>query len=303
MMKDGIDISDLVDFLKGFVDEADLLKCIEDILKSFPINTVHNWNNGPHKKVDEGTWVPLGEEESKKYYEDNPNERPDHAGKTIHQDIKSKAKKHLADPSEGRDKRRPRGKEYKDYTNNRVIKKEVLFKLLDLGHFSIISAGRNSAREEGEGRTSEYFKDRRKALLENLNDLHVPYFSALGAYGDKERSVIVLHEDHPLTKEELAGKEDVLLVSQGKKQDNVKGKLEKIASMFNQDSIIHVNSGNDAELIFTTNPEGKQRPPIKALTIPKTGRVWKDLTSESKDFTKLRHPDKAHTKFSYNFPF
>lgn len=308
MMRDGIDISDMVEFLKGFVDEADLLKCIEDILKSFPINTVHNWNNGPHKKVDEGTWVPLEGAELDAYRKQNPEEESDHANKKVTAKIREKGKKQLADKSEGRDKRRPRGKghDYKDYTNARIIKKDVLFKILELGHYSIISAGKNSEREEGDaGRSGKdsYFKRRHEALIENLNDLHVPFFRAIGNYGEKERSVFVLHEDHPLTKKEMEGKEPVFMVSQGKKQDNIKGKLEKMATMFNQDSVIHANSGNDVELVFTTQPkEGPPRENIKAKPVTtKSKQVWRDVTGASKLFTKVRHPEKAHTQFSFNF--
>jgi hypothetical protein len=295
-MKDGIDISDLVEFLKGFVDEADLLKCIEDILKSFPINTVHNWNNGPYKKVAEGVWVPLKGAALEAHRKQNPDDDPAHAELKVKPNIKAKGKKQLEEPAEGREKKPLLGKDFK---KAKIIKKEVLLKVLDMGHFSVISAGPNSEREGSESKKDKYFKHRHAALVENLNDLGVPFFRVQGEYKGRERSIVVLHEDHPFIKE----LDKSFIVGHGRTPKKTMGKLNTLAVMYNQDSVIHAHSGKAVEMKFTTkHPERKEkRQSMWAKPADSSGRVWTDATGKSEYYTKALHPKAAHTKFSYNF--
>lgn len=286
---------DLLSILSAFVPDELLEKALEEVLKAFPIGTVHNWNNGPHKKTAPREWVPLEGTELEAYYQANPDERPAHgAGAKIHSKIKEKGKKHLEETGEGRPEK-PR-----HFKAARVISKAVFRAVLDLGHFSIISAGRNGTREEGEDPKDPYYQDRRDALREDLDELGVPFIEVSGKYGTEEDSFVVIHEPLP----PLDGREQSFMVGHGRnkeEQDRLVAYLDRLAKKYNQDSLVHAMDSEKVIMRFTTQHPDRQRPRQDLVADVVDGKLWKDMTAESDFYTDVPHPADVHTKFAYNF--
>jgi len=278
---------------------AAILAAAEHFLKAFPPGTVHNWANGPHIKTPSGDWVPLKGKQLRRWLREHPKEG---TGRTRKQQIKESLKRRAKEQLEDKDKPRLGRKGRK---MARAIPKEDFLKVLDLGHFSIISAGRNPVREGGEAQDSEFFAEREKALKEDLEELGVPYLELLGKYGGTERSFIVLH-DESLDPSDKRNKDlekntsPSFMVGHGttkKSQQEIIKKLDRLARKYNQDSVIHVPTADRAFVRWTA----KQRSGKSDCYAKKEkGRVWRDETDATDYFSWVPHPKKQYTKFSFN---
>ena len=286
---------DVLKFVGGFVSEKELLKYVEEILKAFPIGTVHNWNNGPHKKVEEGDWIPLEGTELEAYYKKNPDEVPVHGSEEkVRRELKKKGRKQIKETSEGRPE------QPKSFKHARVIAKAVFKKVLDMGHFSIVSAGRNFQREGKEKHDNKYYAIRHAALKEDLDELKVPFIQVQGKYGSPERSFVVLHKDLP----DIPGMPKSFMVSHmsKEKQKFITDRIEKLARKYNQDSVVHAFTGKEVVARFTTQHPDRAvaRKDLKAKLIK--GKSYVDMTGSSNFYTRVPHARDKHTKFQFNIP-
>lgn len=260
-------------------------------VRGLPIGTISNWNNGPHIKIETGKWAPLKGEALKRYYEENPEEKPFHSKN-------AKVKHKIREKGEEQGERTIGRQAPETLKMRKVIQREKLYDLLNKGGYSIISAGVNTLREGGMYHFDDYFAFRHFALRDDLEELGVPFIEIYGKYEREETSFIVLHGNLEAPKDV----EKSFMVEHGKDKSKTKELLEKLnelAKKYNQDSVIHAPDENTVFISYTTNPEGVSRSNCYGKK-GEDGKFWNDQTDQSNYYSEVPHGRDLYTKFNLN---
>lgn len=174
---------------------------------------------------------------------------------------------------------------YKKYLK---LDKPKLQETLTKGHFTIISAGRNSKdpKEALLEADDEMFHMRHEELRKELEKANLSYTEVVGHYGGKEPSFLVFHDDTQLTPKTQKS----MMVHHRDKEEAKEHRqiMEELGKKFNQDSVLCAAEGRN-EIVFTTGSHtGKTC----------GGHGWKEVPDAEDYYTDIELSSTQHTKFS-----
>lgn len=173
-----------------------------------------------------------------------------------------------------------------------VPTKEQLQHSLTKGHYSIISAGRNSNNpdESKLPEDHEMFKKRHEELRKDLEKLGAKYTEVVGHYGGKESSFLVLHDyDQKMLDKQHKKSFVVHHINEEEAKKKIE-ELNKLGKKYHQDSVLHGNGGRN-EIHFTTGKNAGKT----------CGGKGYEETPDAEDYyTEAELENKKHTKFKLN---
>lgn len=115
--------------------------------------------------------------------------------------------------------------------------KDMLKDVLDNGHFSLISSGRNPELESD--LPNEYFVKRHEELKNELEKNKIPFTECVGRYsGEGENSIIIPHDYFILESDDKS----FMVHHDSDAEENYK-KLDEIGKKYNQQSVLHGKKG------------------------------------------------------------
>lgn len=138
---------------------------------------------------------------------------------------------------------------------------------LDKGKMAIVSAGKNPKDAKEKDMTPEQQEARHQELLKYLRKEGYKFTEAKGNYDGEEKSIHV----HNMSEHDAA----------------------KLGEKFNQDSVIHVDKGEQKMIYTTGENKGKHH----------KGKGWKEAQGAKNYYTELKTRDGKKFKYALNFDF
>lgn len=166
-----------------------------------------------------------------------------------------------------------------------------LHRKLKEGHYSIISAGKNSEDPKEKDLPPDHpmFKERHEKLRQDLISHGFDHTEGVGHYGEKEHSFIVYHGP----KEEVpsssgSGTKGFMVHHEHPSEHE---KIRELGKKYNQQSVIHSMSGKH-ELHFVTGQHAGMH---------HKGEGHEIKPQAESDYTEVQHKPPRSTRFSLNF--
>jgi hypothetical protein len=171
--------------------------------------------------------------------------------------------------------------------HHRKLKKDELKNVLDKGHVTFISAGRNGKdpKEEAMSPDDPLFHERHEKLRSDLEHFGYDYTEVVGVYGGKEKTFLVFHDDT-----ELSPKTAKSVMVHHKDADELRQReksLTELGKKYNQNSVLHRTDGKN-RMHFTT---GKN----EGVECGKEG--WNEAPEATDYYTDIELAGHEHTKF------
>jgi hypothetical protein len=196
------------------------------------------------------------------------------------------------DPPGSPPKHKPIEKKKVVYKNYLKLDKPKLVETLSRGHFSILSAGMNSKdpKEKLMDPDDQFFHKRHDELRHELEANGLAYTEVVGHYGGGiESSFLVFHDDTPVPQRVSPRLKKSMMVHHRDAEEAKTHKkiIEDLGKKFNQDSVLHGNSGRN-DLVFTTGEKAGESC---------GGKGWNEAPEADDNFTEIDLSKSEHTKF------
>lgn len=175
----------------------------------------------------------------------------------------------------------------KTWKHHKVLKKDELKKVMDSGHVTFISAGRNSKdpKEKEMSVDDPYFHSRHEKLRSELEDRGYDYTEVVGVYGGEEKTFLVFHDGAELTPK--TSKSIMVHHTDASELKNRERELTELGKKYNQNSVLHRTGGKNRMLFTTGENEGVE-----------CGKeAWNEAPEATDYYTDIELENHAHTKF------
>lgn len=167
-----------------------------------------------------------------------------------------------------------------------TIDKDVFLDMLNKGHLTIMSAGKNSDEITHQDKPPQYFEEQHEKLKRDIAQFDLPFVECLGKYDNlNEKSYAVYHNDLPQDNDD-SNKE--LVIGRNGEDENVIHELDKLGNKYRQNSVLHTAEGNGS-LHFTTGDNINKQYDDEGY----------EIIEEDDNFTKIKHNNEV-TKFAMN---
>lgn len=147
----------------------------------------------------------------------------------------------------------------KVYENKIRMSRKEFHDLLDKGHYSVISAGKNDkdADEKNWAVDDPRIVKRHHELMDKLDSMGVYFTEALGKYGSEEYSLVVFHDKEDVYDGTGDNRAEFIAHYPKEKAAKVQDELDKIGESMNQNSVLHGNMGKNSVHFTTGEHKGK----------------------------------------------
>ena len=173
----------------------------------------------------------------------------------------------------------------KNYKYHVHFNKQVMKKIFDKGHFSVVSAGPNED-EKDKDIAPEFFMKRHEQLKKDLEKNKIAFTECIGHYqGGKENSILIPH-DYFI----IESKDKTFMVHHKEGKQEEYDKIVDLGKKYKQDSVLHGRK-NKFSLHFTRG---------KHLDEECTDKGWKEVPLAKDFYTELKLTKDKISKVSMN---